>query len=94
MSQAIENIASVSGENSAAVQEVSAASEEMSAQAIDVMASAQTLAGMAQTLQQLVAQFHLGAVRAQPAALRSGRMPASTKKPPALRPGLRAGDQR
>ena len=61
VTQAIENIASVSEENSAAVEEVSASAEEMSAQVQEVTASAQSLSEMAQVLQQVVAQFKLGA---------------------------------
>jgi len=59
VTQSIENIASVSEENSAAVEEVSASAEEMSAQVEEVTASAQSLAEMAQALQQVVAQFNL-----------------------------------
>jgi methyl-accepting chemotaxis protein len=55
--QAIENIASVSEENSAAVEEVSASTEEVSAQVEEVSASAASLMDMAQGLQQLIAQF-------------------------------------
>ena len=57
VSQAIENIASVSEENSAAVEEVSASAEEMTAQVEEVTASAQSLAEMADALEQLVARF-------------------------------------
>ena len=59
VSQAIENIASVSEENSAAVEEVSASAEEMTAQVEEVSASAASLAEQAQNLQAIVAQFKL-----------------------------------
>ena len=59
VSRAIENIASVSEENSAAVEEVSASTEEMTAQVEEVTASAQTLEGMAQKLRQIIDQFKL-----------------------------------
>jgi uncharacterized protein YoxC len=55
----MENIASVSEENSAAVEEVSASVEEMSAQVEEVNASAQSLATMAEVLQDIVRQFKL-----------------------------------
>jgi len=61
VTQSIENIASVSQQNSAAVEEVSASAEEMSAQVDKVSVSARSLAGMAQTLQQLIARFKLAA---------------------------------
>jgi len=56
---AVENIASVSEENSAAVEEVSASSEEMSAQVEEVTASAQELAAMAKSLEEQVSRFKL-----------------------------------
>jgi hypothetical protein len=59
VTQAIENIASVSQENSAAVEEVSASAEEVSAQVQEVHASAQSLSQMAEELRRLVAQFRL-----------------------------------
>jgi hypothetical protein len=59
LTQAIENIASVSEENSAAVEEVSASTEEVSAQVEEVSASAASMMEMAQNLQQVVAQFTL-----------------------------------
>jgi hypothetical protein len=59
MGRAIENITSISEENSAAIGEVSASSEEMSAQVQEVTAEAMTLAQMANALQQVVAQFRL-----------------------------------
>jgi methyl-accepting chemotaxis protein len=62
VTQSIENIASVSEENSAAVEEVSASAEEMSAQVEEVTASAQSLADMAHALDQVVAQFKLNQV--------------------------------
>jgi methyl-accepting chemotaxis protein len=61
VTQSIENIASVSEENSAAAEEVSASAEEMSAQVQEVTASAQSLAEMAEALEQVVAQFKLAA---------------------------------
>ena len=61
VSQAIENIASVSEENSASVEEVSASTEEMSAQVQEVSASARSLEDKAQALQDVVAQFKLSA---------------------------------
>ncbi|MCE1255580.1 MAG: methyl-accepting chemotaxis protein, partial [Anaerolineae bacterium] len=59
VTDAIELIASVSEENSAAVEEVSAGAEEMNAQFEEVTAAAHTLAEMAQTLQAMVAHFKL-----------------------------------
>jgi methyl-accepting chemotaxis protein len=58
--QAIENIASISEENSAAAEEVSAATEEMTAQVEEVYASAQTLSEMAQSLDRIAAGFKVG----------------------------------
>ena len=57
---AIENIASVSEENSASVEEVSASAEEMSAQVEEVTASAQALEEMAEALQAAITQFKIG----------------------------------
>jgi methyl-accepting chemotaxis protein len=57
VSVAIENIASISEENSAAAEEVSAATEEMNAQVEEVTASAQSLNAMAEQLSALIAQF-------------------------------------
>ena len=59
ISQAIENIASVSEENGAAVEEVSASAEEMSAQVEEVTAAASTLADMAEMLNNVVKKFKL-----------------------------------
>jgi methyl-accepting chemotaxis protein len=59
LKQAIENIASISEENSAAVEEVSASTEEVSAQAEEVAASATSLLEMAQQLRQAVEQFKI-----------------------------------
>uniref|UniRef100_A0A7C4KYH5 Methyl-accepting chemotaxis protein n=1 Tax=Bellilinea caldifistulae TaxID=360411 RepID=A0A7C4KYH5_9CHLR len=56
---AIETIASVSEENSAAVEEVSASVEEMSAQVEEVAAAANSLQEMANTFNMLVARFRL-----------------------------------
>jgi methyl-accepting chemotaxis protein len=58
-SLAIESIASISGENSAAAEEVSATVEEVSAQVAEITASAQSLAAMAHGLRGLVTQFKL-----------------------------------
>lgn len=58
---AMENIASVSEENSAAVEEVSASTEEVLAQVEQVSASATGLMEMAQALQGIVVQFALSA---------------------------------
>ncbi len=63
LNQAIENIASVSEENSAAVEEVSASTEEVSAQVEEVSASASAMVEMAQKLQQVVDQFRLNLER-------------------------------
>ena len=57
VAQAIENIASVSEENSAAFEEVAASAEEMTAQVDLVSQSASSLAEMSQALQQVVNQF-------------------------------------
>ncbi len=57
--QAIENIAVVSEENSAAAEEVSAATEEMSAQIQEMVASAEGLTGMSDNLLMVVARFRL-----------------------------------
>jgi methyl-accepting chemotaxis protein len=57
--QAIENIASVSEQNSAAVEEVSASSEEMTAQVEEVTASAQSLSDMAKALREAVDRFRV-----------------------------------
>lgn len=57
--QAIDNIAGISQENSAAVQEVSAATEQMTAQVEGVTASAQALSQLAYELQQVVDRFRL-----------------------------------
>ena len=59
ITQAIENIASISEENSASVEEVSASAEEMSAQVTQVTGSARALADTAQTLRETVNQFKL-----------------------------------
>jgi methyl-accepting chemotaxis protein len=56
---AVENIASISEENSAAVEEVSASTEEVLTQVEQVSTSAGSLMEMAQGLQKLVAQFSL-----------------------------------
>jgi methyl-accepting chemotaxis protein len=57
--EAVENIASVSEENSAAVEEVSASTEEMTAQVSEVSQSAQSLALMITDLKEAVARFQV-----------------------------------
>ena len=57
--EAVENIASVSEENSAAVEEVSASTEEMTAQVSEVSQSAQSLASMVTDLKEAVARFQV-----------------------------------
>ena len=59
MAGAVQSIAAISEENSAAAEEVSAATEEMSAQAEEVVASAGSLASMADELDEVVARFVL-----------------------------------
>ncbi|MBN1537703.1 MAG: hypothetical protein JW908_13275 [Anaerolineales bacterium] len=59
--QAIESIASISEENSAAIEEVSASAQEMSSQVQEVTNSAQSLAEMASTLRQVISHFNLEA---------------------------------
>jgi methyl-accepting chemotaxis protein len=66
LNQAIENIASVSEQNSAAVEEVSASTEEVSAQVEEVSASAASLLEMAQQLRDIVAQFKRSFERVNP----------------------------
>jgi methyl-accepting chemotaxis protein len=72
VNQAIESIASVSEENSAAVEEVSASTEEMSAQAAETAGAARSLAELADRLEHVVSQFNLGMDQ----DLRSPGMPA------------------
>jgi hypothetical protein len=57
--QAVENIASISEENSAAIEELSASAQEMSAQAEEVSSSALALSELAQGLKTMVTQFRL-----------------------------------
>lgn len=57
--ESIENIASISQENSAAVEEVSASTKEVSAQVGDFRNSVQQLSEMAQRLRELAAKFRL-----------------------------------
>jgi methyl-accepting chemotaxis protein len=59
VSEAFENIASISEENSAAVEEVSSSTEEMSAQVQELSAAAVSLANMSENLSAVVAQFKL-----------------------------------
>jgi methyl-accepting chemotaxis protein len=56
---AVENIASVSEENSAAVEEVSASTEEMTAQVAEVGQSAQSLRSMVSNLKEAMAKFQV-----------------------------------
>jgi methyl-accepting chemotaxis protein len=58
--QTIENIASISEENSAAIEEVSASVEEMNAQVDEVNNAAQALSDTAETLRNSVDEFKLG----------------------------------
>jgi methyl-accepting chemotaxis protein len=85
--QSIESIASVSEENSAAVEEVSASVEEMSAQVEEVSASTQGLADLAQILQQVVSEFVLPDVKTTtkqadrlPKIKKNGHEPAAEKQ--------------
>jgi methyl-accepting chemotaxis protein len=76
VTRSIRNIASISQENNAAVEEVSASAIEMNAQVEEVTASAQSLAEMAEGLQAVVAQFSLAQgqlIAAGPAARKNGR---------------------
>jgi hypothetical protein len=78
VTQAIENIAGISEENSASAEEVSATVEEVNAQVEEVTASAAALSEMAQTLQMLVSRFTLpGAGTPQaPQAMTTPAVPA------------------
>ena len=60
MTSAIQNIASVSGTQSASTEQVSASTQEMSAQVEQMSTQAQELATTASQLQSLVAHFTLG----------------------------------
>jgi hypothetical protein len=84
VTQAIENIATVSQENGAAAEEVSASVEEVSAQVEEVTASAQSLAAMAQELQALVAQFKLPGDTAHTTTPQAGRVMATIPVPVTL----------
>jgi methyl-accepting chemotaxis protein len=57
--ESVENVASVSEENSAAVEEVSASTEEMTAQVAEVSESAQSLAAMVSNLKEIVSKFQV-----------------------------------
>jgi len=59
LTQAIENIASVSEQNSASMEEVSASTEEVSGQAEEVSISADGLMKMARNLSQVILRFKL-----------------------------------
>ena len=63
VASAVQSIAAISEENSAAAEEVSASTEEMSAQAEEVVASASSLAQMADELDEVVARFVLEAAK-------------------------------
>ncbi|MCX6066084.1 MAG: hypothetical protein NT121_10060 [Chloroflexi bacterium] len=56
---AIENIASVSKQNSTTVEEVSTSTGEVSTQVAEVSASAASMMDLAQGLQQVVARFSI-----------------------------------
>ena len=56
----VENLASISEENSAAVEEVSASTEEMSAQVQEVAQSASVLSAMSDSLAVMLSDFYLG----------------------------------
>lgn len=60
VTQSIEDIASISEQNSAAVEQVSASAMEMSEQVEEVTKSVNGLTGMARSLQTTLAQFNLG----------------------------------
>ena len=79
MSGAVQSIAAISEENSAAAEEVSAATEEMSAQAEEVVASAGSLAQMADELDEVVARFVLegSAAGAAPTSIASRQRPST-----------------
>lgn len=59
VTQSVDNIASVSEENSAAMEEVSASTEEMSTRVNEVTTAVQSLAQMSQALQGEISQFKL-----------------------------------
>jgi methyl-accepting chemotaxis protein len=91
--QAFENIASVSEENSAAVEEVSASAEEMSAQVEEVTNSVQNLVEMASDLNQIVDRFKLTAMTspksaANPKKTAVLKQPAPTPRGRALSPKI------
>jgi methyl-accepting chemotaxis protein len=56
----VENLASISEENSAAVEEVSASTEEMAAQVQEVANSSHMLSNMSDSLAVILTDFHLG----------------------------------
>jgi methyl-accepting chemotaxis protein len=93
VTQSIENIASVSEENSAAVEEVSASAEEMTAQVQEVTASAVELSQLAADLRQVVAQFTLAETPDQPAP--GARSQSAPVPPPAAKrqPSLRGPER-
>jgi len=62
VSKAIETVAGIAEENSAATEEVSASAEEMSAQIEEIIASAQTMKEMAVSLEKSVAMFNVGKI--------------------------------
>jgi methyl-accepting chemotaxis protein len=65
VTQAIDTIAVISEENSAAIQEVSAEAIQMRTQVEEVTGAARSLAEMAASLQSLAARFQLGEEAAQ-----------------------------
>ena len=82
VARSVENIASISEENSASVEEVSASVDEMSAQVTTVNESAQMLTAMARNLEELVRQFKLDEpVHPEPIApVPSRSMPTNGRK--------------
>jgi methyl-accepting chemotaxis protein len=87
--EAVENIASISEENSASVEEVSAATEEMYAQAREVAGSARSLAASAEELSAVVSKFHLGDANSQSAPAVQP-VPAARRVPARLAQPVRA----
>jgi methyl-accepting chemotaxis protein len=59
VSKAMETVAGIAEENSAATEQVSASAQEMSAQVQEIVASSQTLKDMAILLEQSVARFKI-----------------------------------
>jgi methyl-accepting chemotaxis protein len=61
VSRAVESVAGIAGEKSAATQEVSASAEEMSAQIQEIVATANTTKEMAASLDQSISRFKVNA---------------------------------